>query len=252
MSPYNYKLDIIHEDEDIIVVNKPSGLVVHPAAGHYSDTLVNALLHHTNKLGIGFEAGRPGIVHRIDKDTSGLLVIAKNDSALRFLANQFKNKTVHRVYWCVTYGRFKTQAGTIKTYLKRHPTNRKRFASVKNYDDKTSPGGKHAVTHYAVKKESASGFSLVHCKLETGRTHQIRIHLSELGNPIVSDPIYGTKHRLNTIKSVSLRKQIGLVPHLMLHAAELGFIHPKTKKYLFFSAPWPEELSTHLVELDFI
>src|SRR5690606_12170233 len=138
--------NLIFEDEDVIVINKPSGLVVHPAVGHRSDTLVNALIHHDSSLASGFNNERPGIVHRIDKETSGLLVVAKNDSALRILATQFKEKSVHRVYWCVTYGQFTEQKGTIRSHLRRHPTNRKRFAS--------STQGKLAITHYTVNKTS--------------------------------------------------------------------------------------------------
>ena len=251
LHPYEYKLDIEYEDDDIIVINKPSGLVVHPAAGHYQDTLVNALLHHTNILATGFEVGRPGIVHRIDKDTSGLLVDAKNDSALRSLAAQFKNKSVHRVYWCVCYGQFKLLAGTIRTQLHRHPRDRKRFASIKEVaTPSTNSHGKLAITHYRVQKFSKSGFTLAHCKLETGRTHQIRVHLSELGHPIVADPIYCTGHRLNSLKSPQMRSAIKGVPHLMLHAAELGFIHPTSKKNMSFSAPWPNELHDVLKKLE--
>jgi 23S rRNA pseudouridine1911/1915/1917 synthase len=250
--PYDFKLDILYEDDDLLVVNKPSGLVVHPAVGHHQDTLVNALLHYTNSLAKGFNIGRPGIVHRIDKDTSGLLVIAKNDSALRSLSAQFKNKTVHRVYWCVCYGHFRLLSGTVKTYLHRHPRDRKRFASVRESSAPLkSHHGKLATTHYSVKKTSPAGFTFAHCRLETGRTHQIRVHMSELGHAIVADPIYCTSHRMNSLKSPQMRNKIGAVPHLMLHAAELGFIHPTSKKQLSFSAPWPNDVHEILRDLDF-
>lgn len=249
--PYEFKLDIVHEDDDVIVVNKPSGLVVHPCIGHRQDTLVNALLHHTNQLATGFSEGRPGIVHRIDKDTSGLLVVAKNDSALRFLADQFQKKTIHRVYWALTYGHFRSPNGKIQSYLKRHPTQRKRFASEKLGEDSV-PTGKLAITHYRVIKSHPSNLSLVHCQLETGRTHQIRVHLSELGHPIVADSTYCTAHRIKSVKSVNLRSALAAAPHMFLHAAELGFKHPTTKKEIMFKAPWPDELLPILKTLEFL
>lgn len=249
--PYEYPLDVVYEDDDLLVVNKPSGLVVHPAAGHYTDTLVNALLYHTNHLASGFSAGRPGIVHRLDKETSGLLVVAKNDSALRSLAHQFKKKSVHRIYWAVTYGHFRRTAGTITSSLRRHPTDRKRFASER-LSPQQEPQGKLAVTHYVVKSEHPSGLSLVHCTLETGRTHQIRVHLSEAGHPIVADPLYCSGHRLKSIRSTAMRALVSAAPHLMLHAAELGFIHPRLKKELKFSAPWPPETHALLQGLSFL
>jgi 23S rRNA pseudouridine1911/1915/1917 synthase len=241
LTPYDLKLDVVYEDDALLVVNKPSGLVVHPAAGHTKDTLVNALINHTNKLARGFDSGRPGLVHRIDKDTSGLIVIAKTETALRKLALQFKKKTTHRIYWCVTYGRFKSETGTVTSYLRRHPTDRKKFASEKLSGDQASKG-KLAITHYKVLHEIPSGLSLVHCTLETGRTHQIRVHLSELQHPIVADPIYCTAHRANSVKSQTLKSQLKAVPHLVLHAAELGFLHPTTQKKMLFQVPWPKEL----------
>ncbi len=248
--PYDFKLDIVHEDSTVIVLNKPSGLVVHPAAGHRQDTLVNALLHHTNELAAGFEAGRPGLVHRIDKDTTGLVVVAKTDTALRILAKQFKRKTVHRVYWAVVYGTFHKKRGTITSYIRRHPTDRKKFAS-EIVTGTNEPQGKLAITHYQVVKELPSGLSLVHLKLETGRTHQIRVHLSELGHPIVSDPFYCTEHRSKSIKSVHLRELVKAIPHLMLHAAELGFTHPADKKTYHFKAGWPAEFVDFIREVGF-
>ncbi len=251
ITPFALKLNIIFEDTDVLVVNKPSGLVVHPAAGHRENTLVNALVHHTNNLAGGFHKTRPGIVHRIDKDTSGLLVVAKSDIALRSLAKQFKNKTTHRVYWAVVYGLLRNPSGSITSYIRRHPVDRKKFASEK-LQGVTAPTGKLAITHYDVKKANQVGLSLIHCKLETGRTHQIRVHLSELGHPIVADPIYSTTHRIRSFKSVHMRQQVENVPHLMLHAAELGFTHPTTGKRLQFSQPWPDELLPFLQELQFV
>ena len=238
--PFDFPLEILFEDEELLVVNKPSGLVVHPAAGHRQNTLVNALIHHTKNLATGFSAGRPGIVHRIDKDTSGLLVVAKSERTLRGLAKQFKNKTVHRVYWAIVHGTLKNHRGTITTYIRRHPTDRKRFASERLRGEHV-PTGKLAITHYDVKKVHPSGLSLIHCQLETGRTHQIRVHLSELGHPIVSDPIYSSTNRHRST-----------APHLLLHAAELGFTHPSTRKNIMFKAAWPNELHAYLCKYGFI
>lgn len=241
LEPYDFPLDIPYEDSDLIVVNKPAGLVVHPACGHLQDTLVNALLHHTKDLSMGFNEQRPGLVHRIDKGTSGLLVIAKNEQAQRFLALQFQRKTTHRLYRALTFGRLPKEQGTIQSYLKRHPDDRKRVASTPMKTDGTCEG-KLAITHYAVKAFHPSGISLIELRLETGRTHQIRVHLSESGHPIVGDVTYGASKRLKSLKSVQLRKMIEEMPRFALHAAELGFVHPTTKKQMIFRAPWPQDL----------
>lgn len=222
LRPLVAPLDILHEDQDIIVVNKPAGLVVHPAAGHAQDTLVNILLHHTSDLAMGFAENRPGIVHRIDRDTSGILVVAKNDQAHRGLAHQFQEKTVHRIYWALVAGTLTRPAGTVQSRLARHATDRKRFASTK------TESGKLAVTHFRVIKK-AGDCSWIECKLETGRTHQIRVHMSELGHPILGDPIYGGKFKRSA-------------PRLALHACELGFEHPRTREPMYFQLPWPEDL----------
>ncbi len=243
IQPLKIDLDVVYEDSDLIVVNKPAGLVVHPAAGHRQDTLVNALVWHTDELSVGFNENRPGLVHRIDKDTSGLLVIAKNDEAQRFLAEQFKNKTTHRIYYAVSFGPLRNPHGTIKTYLSRHPVDRKRFASLKLIDQSSEPkNGKLAITHYQVNKVHASGVSLVQLKLETGRTHQIRVHLSELGSPIVGDSLYGADRRVKNLKSVALRTIITNMNRFALHAAELGFVHPRTKQNMLFKIDWPQDL----------
>jgi 23S rRNA pseudouridine1911/1915/1917 synthase len=203
--PYDFSLDLLYEDQSVIVVNKPSGLVVHPAVGHRQDTLVNALLHHTNELASGFSDGRPGLVHRLDKDTTGVIVIAKTDSALRALAAQFKKKTAHRVYWLVVYGRPPKMSGTITSYIRRSPIDRKKFASEKVVGH-AEPEGKLAITHYEVKKINPGGLALIHCQLETGRTHQIRVHMSEMSHAIVADPVYGTSHRHKSLSSARLRE----------------------------------------------
>jgi 23S rRNA pseudouridine1911/1915/1917 synthase len=230
--PMNIPLEIAFEDEHLIVVNKPSGLVVHPACGHTQDTMVNALLYHAKSLSTGFESGRPGIVHRLDKDTSGLLVVAKNDRAHRALAAQFKKRLVHRIYFAVCYGEFHVNAGTVRSYLRRHPNNRKKIASVPENMIRENSIGKLAITHYTVIKKLKHSFSLLHLKLETGRTHQIRVHMAELRHPIVADPIYGRSRK---------HESVAACPHLLLHAAELGFLHPVTNEQLKFTAPWPNE-----------
>jgi len=240
LEPENIPLEIVFEDEHLLVVNKQAGLVVHPAAGHYSGTLVNALLYHTSDLSMGFNEQRPGIVHRLDRDTSGLLVVAKNNEVHQDLALQFKNRTIHRIYHAIIYGQLKNNNGTVTSYLARHPTDRKRFASVKAVNPESH--GKKAITHYKFLKNLAAGVSLIQCKLETGRTHQIRVHVSELGHPIVGDQIYGSNSRLKSVESVALREQIRTMKRIGLHAAELGFIHPKTKINLSFAAAWPKDL----------
>lgn len=246
LKPYNLKLDIIFEDAHVLVVNKPSGLVVHPAAGHQQDTLVNALLHHTTELSMKNEI-RPGIVHRIDKETSGLLVVAKNDVAHEALAQQFKNKTTHRVYYAVLNGQLPKAQGTIRSYLGRHPVDRKRFSSVKENNriitdaDLTLPHAKWAVTHFS-KVSQHSNMSYVRLQLETGRTHQIRVHMSELGHPLIGDAVYGF--------SAKRMKELELT-RFFLHAAELGFTHPVTQENLLFKIPWPEADRARLVQWGF-
>ncbi len=229
--PMNSPLDILHEDPDVIVVHKPAGLVVHPAAGHAQDTLVNILLHHTQDLAMGFAENRPGIVHRIDRDTSGVLVVAKNDRAHHNLAAQFQEKTVHRIYWAIVAGHPAPLQGTRQSKLIRHPEDRKRFASSKKNE------GKLAITHYRTLKRGST-CSWVECKLETGRTHQIRVHMAEMGNPIWGDPVYGGKFKKSA-------------PRLALHACELGFIHPTSGEQLFFQLPWPEDLIAFAKDLGF-
>lgn len=229
-------LDILFEDEDLIVVNKPSGLVVHPAAGHAQDTLVNILLHHVGRLSMGFGENRPGIVHRLDRDTSGILVVAKNDRAHMHLAAQFKAKTTHRIYWALTQSRPATDAGTIRSFLARHPTDRKRFAS------NPMGKGKSAVTHYKVLQTLPSGVTWMKCILETGRTHQIRVHLSESKCPILGDEIYGGSRA---------KKYSDIVGRLALHACELGFEHPRNHERMMFHVGWPTELAEAVKTLGF-
>lgn len=231
-------LAVVFEDQDLIVVDKPAGLVVHPAAGNPDGTLVNALLHHcAGKLsGIGGVA-RPGIVHRIDKDTSGLMVAAKSDRAHEGLSRQFADHSIHRAYLAIVAGAPSPLSGTVTGQIGRSSTNRKKMALVEE------GRGKHAVTHYKVL-EALNGAALVECRLETGRTHQVRVHMASIGHALLGDPVYGrTPSRLRPIlASLHFHRQA-------LHAAELGFIHPVSGKELRFASPLPADLQELLVEL---
>ncbi len=249
--PYDFPLEIVFEDSELLVVNKPAGLVVHPACGHLQDTLVNALVAYTSDLSMGFNEQRPGLVHRIDKGTSGLLVVAKNDEAQRFLAMQFQRKTTHRIYWAITLGFPKDAAGTVRSFLRRHPEDRKRVASVPEAPGGADQIGKLAITHYKVLKRHPTGLGLLELKLETGRTHQIRVHLSELGFPIAGDSTYGGVKRLKNVKSVRIREIIDSAGRFALHAAELGFTHPTTHQWMKFQAPWPADLKPLVEHLEF-
>ncbi|HDK7160829.1 TPA: RluA family pseudouridine synthase [Clostridium botulinum] len=219
IEPEDIKLDIIYEDKDVIVVNKPQEMVVHPAPGVYSGTLVNALLHHCKDLSGINGVARPGIVHRIDKDTSGILVVAKNDISHNNLAAQFKEHSISRVYMALVEGIIKDEQGTIEAPIGRHPVDRIKMAVVKD--------GRHAVTHYKVI-ERFKNHTLVECRLETGRTHQIRVHMSHIMHPLVGDPVYGYKKQRFNLKGQ------------MLHAKLLGFIHPTTGQYVEFESELPE------------
>ena len=220
--PENIPLDILYEDDDLLVVNKPKNMVVHPAAGHYEHTLVNALLYHCRGSLSGINGVlRPGIVHRIDKDTTGALVICKNDAAHRSLAAQLAVHSITRRYRAIAHGNFKEDSFTVEGNIGRHPADRKKMAAnVRN--------GKPAVTHVRVL-ERLRGYSYIECQLETGRTHQIRVHLSSIGHPILGDPLYGPKK----CPLPNLEGQV-------LHAMVLGFLHPRTGEYMEFVAPLPE------------
>jgi 23S rRNA pseudouridine1911/1915/1917 synthase len=232
--PQDIPLEIVYEDADLIVVDKPAGLVVHPAAGNPDGTLVNALLHHCagQLSGIGGVA-RPGIVHRIDKDTSGLLVVAKTDAAHEGLARQFAEHSIERVYLAVCNGHPNPPEGTIAERIGRSDTNRKKMAVL----PKDSSRGKHAVTRYKTLRRMRQ-CSLVECRLETGRTHQVRVHLASIGHPLVGDPVYG---RTNA----ALRPLLGELGfrRQALHAAVLGFVHPVTGNRLSFSSPIPPDMA---------
>ena len=218
----NIPLDIVYEDDDLLVVNKPKGMVVHPAPGNYEGTLVNALLYHCGSSLSGINGViRPGIVHRIDKDTTGALLVCKTDLAHRDLAQQLKEHSITRRYRAIVHGNLKEEEGTIEGAIGRHPTERKKMAiNLKN--------GKPAVTHYKVL-EHYKNYSYIECRLETGRTHQIRVHMSSIGHPLVGDFVYGPKK----CPFPNLEGQT-------LHAMVLGFVHPVTKEYLEFTAPLPQ------------
>lgn len=218
--PEDIPLDIIHEDEDIIIINKPRGMVVHPAPGNYSGTLVNAVLFHCRDLSDINGVIRPGIVHRIDRDTTGLIAVAKNNQAHVALSDQLSDHTMARVYYAITEGTPKEGSGTIDAPIGRHPVDRKKMAINREH-------GKPAVTHYRVLS-SANGFALVECRLETGRTHQIRVHMASIGHPIVGDPVYGIKN---------MRGAEGQ----LLHAGELSMIHPSQRERVTYRAKWPAD-----------
>lgn len=230
-------LDILYEDQDLIVINKPAGMVVHPAAGHFQGTLVNALLYHCDDLaGIGGTL-RPGIVHRIDKDTSGVLVVTKNDASHQHLAEQFRHHSIKRHYLALVHGHLPTATGTIAQPLGRHPIQRKKISSK-------AKNSKRAVTHWSViDNYTNEKLSLIRLQLETGRTHQIRVHLSERGHPLVGDPLYGRGGEIGAIKDPQLRRLIQQLPGQALHAQTLGFIHPRSGNYLEFTSDIPRVLS---------
>lgn len=228
--PEDIPLDVVYEDDDVIVINKPKGLVVHPAAGHWDGTLVNALLHHCagSLSGIGGEL-RPGIVHRIDKDTSGLLIVAKNDFAHQALSAQLKDHTLARTYECIVCGNLREDSGTIDAPIGRSPADRKKMCVTK-------VGGREAVTHWEVIARY-SGYTHLRCRLETGRTHQIRVHLSWRSHPILGDTVYGHK-----------KPELGLDSQC-LHARELTFVHPRTGQPVTVSCPLPDWFQSVLEKL---
>ncbi len=245
--PYDYKLDIIYEDEDLIVINKLSGISMHPSVGNYDNTIVNALMNYDNKKlsNIGDEL-RPGIVHRIDKDTSGLIVIAKNNLSHENLSNQFANHSITRVYQALIWGKLRPQNGRIETLITRSSKNRQMMAVGISK-------GKKAITKYKTieifENEKIPTFSLIECRLETGRTHQIRVHMSYKGNNILGDKKYKKKYK--KIKSIdqSLEQCILKLDRQFLHAHVLGFRHPKTGKHLEFSSNLPKNLNNILKKL---
>ena len=243
--PENIPLHIVYEDEDLLVVNKPPGLVVHPGYGNYTGTLVNALMYHLQDNPL-FRSGdeRPGLVHRIDKNTSGLLVVAKNDLALNKLASQFFHKTSKRTYHALVWGDMKEEEGTIHGHIGRNPKNRKQMHVFPDGDQ-----GKEAITHFRVL-ERLGYVNLVECRLETGRTHQIRVHFQYKAHPLFNDPEYGGDRILRGTTFTKYKQFVqncfDLLPGQALHAKTLGFVHPKTGQDMLFEAPLPEGLSAVL------
>lgn len=231
IEPENIPLDILYEDGDIIVVNKPKRMVVHPAPGHYSGTLVNALMYHCRDSLSGINGVmRPGIVHRIDQDTTGVLVVCKNDTAHQSLAEQLKEHSITREYQTIVHGHIKASEGTVEGSIGRHPVDRKKMAmNVRN--------GKPAVTHYQVIDELNHQYTYISCRLETGRTHQIRVHMASLGHPILGDNLYGPSKCPFKLQGQTL------------HAKILGFVHPTTGEYMEFEAPLPDYFEKLLQKL---
>ena len=230
VEPQKMELDIVYEDEDVILINKPKGMVVHPAPGHTTDTLVNGLLYHCkdNLSGINGVA-RPGIVHRIDRDTTGILIVCKNDMSHNSIAAQLKEHSINRRYRALVHGNLKEDTGTVEGPIGRHPVDRKKMAINER-------NGKPAVTHYTVL-ERFGNYTLIECKLETGRTHQIRVHMTSIGHPLVGDELYGPAKC-----PFKLQGQC-------LHAMVLGFVHPRTGEYMEFSADLPEYFEDLLKKL---
>jgi 23S rRNA pseudouridine1911/1915/1917 synthase len=243
--PQAMDLTILFEDRHLIVLDKPAGLVVHPAPGNQDGTLVNALLAHAGEelTGIGGEK-RPGIVHRLDKDTSGVMVVAKSQQAHQVLSEAFAARDLDRAYLALVWGLPSPAAGEIEGPIGRHPTDRKRMAVV-------ARGGKHALTHYATERAWGTAGSLLRCRLATGRTHQIRVHLSHIGHPLVGDPVYLRRTHLGARSlPAPVREALLAFPRQALHAASLGFRHPVTGQLLHFESPLPADMAALLVLLD--
>jgi 23S rRNA pseudouridine1911/1915/1917 synthase len=242
--PEAIPIEIVYEDEDLVVVNKPAGMVTHPAYGNYTGTLVNALLHHCASLSTVNDELRPGVVHRLDKDTSGLIVAAKNDTAHAALAGQFYRRTIEREYWAVVWGIFKQGQGTIDASLGRTKGDRKKITVTRK--------GKPAVTKYEVL-ERFPYLSLVRLKLGTGRTHQIRVHLAHIGHPVFGDPTYGGRRiawgEANAKRKAEVQHLLALMPRQALHAKTLGFVHPSTAQFKKFDSELPDDMERLLAAL---
>jgi len=244
LKPYNFKLEIIHEDDDLLVINKPTGIIMHPGAGNYDKTLVNALVNYNkNSLSnIGDEL-RPGIVHRIDKNTSGLVVIAKNNETHENLSKQFNDHSITRIYQLLIWGKLRPSSGRIDTYITRSSKNRQLMEVSRSK-------GKRAITNYKTieifENDKTPTLSLVECKLETGRTHQIRVHMTHMGNSIVGDNKYKKKYKKLKNVEVGLDSLLSKLDRQFLHAKTLGFVHPKTTEEMIFSSVLPKELNNLL------
>lgn len=235
--PEDIPLDILHEDDTLVIVNKPAGMVTHPAYGNYTGTLVNALLHHCNHLSTLNTEMRPGIIHRLDKETSGLMVVAKTDPAHAFIARQFSKRTIDRMYSAIVWGTFKQKKGIIEASLGRSKRDRKKVTVTND--------GKHAATEYEVI-DQFDFLSLVSLKLKTGRTHQIRVHLAHIGHPVFGDPTYGGRNAawggLQGKKSQKAANLLKIISRQALHAKTLGFVHPSTKEFVRFESKLPNDM----------
>ena len=246
LKPFKYKLDIIFEDEDLLVINKSAGIVIHPGAGNYDNTIVNALINYNKKLSNISDELRPGIVHRLDKDTSGLILIAKNNQSHENLSNQFNQHTIKRIYQTLIWGKLRPQKGKIETFIKRSSKNRQLM-------EVSYSKGKKAITNYETlnvfEGKNVPTFSLVECKLETGRTHQIRVHMAFKGNNILGDKKY--KKRFKKIKNIDLDLEKTLInlDRQFLHAKSIGFTHPRTGKDIEFASNLPKDLELVLKKL---
>lgn len=231
IEPEPMDLDIVYEDQDVILINKPKNMVVHPAAGHYTGTLVNGLMAHC-KEGLSGINGvlRPGIVHRIDKDTTGILIVCKNDMAHQSIAAQLKEHSITRKYHAIVYDKIKEEEGTVDAPIGRSTRDRKKMA--------VTSSGRRAVTHYRVLKRLKKGFTYIECQLETGRTHQIRVHMASVKHPLLGDDVYGPKKAKYSLKGQCL------------HAKVLGFVHPRTNEYMEFEVPLPDYFEELLAKLD--
>jgi 23S rRNA pseudouridine1911/1915/1917 synthase len=244
LKPYDFKLEVVHEDEDLLIINKPAGIIMHPGAGNFDQTIVNALIHYNKDSlsNIGDEL-RPGIVHRIDKNTSGLIIIAKNNKTHENLSKQFSDHTITRVYQLLIWGKLRPSSGRIDTYIVRSSKNRQ-LMEVSNSK------GKQAITNYKTvevfENNKTPTLSLVECKLETGRTHQIRVHMSHMGNSIVGDDKYKKKYKKLKNIDMNLESLISKLDRQFLHAKTLGFVHPKTNEKMVFSSILPQELNNLL------
>lgn len=238
LEPEPLPLNILYEDSSVIVIDKPPGLVVHPAYGSLSGTLVNALLYHCQDLAGINGVLRPGIVHRLDKDTSGVMVVAKDDEAFQHLTKQFKNRTVKKVYSAIVYGRFSQDEGLIDSAIGRHPSERKRMST-------RTKRGKEAITRWK-KVEEFDGCTLLEVFPQTGRTHQIRVHLSSIGHPVLGDPLYGRKGRPGTIHDPVLKECVKRMNRQALHAQRLEFTHPRSGERVQFISPIPQDMKEAL------
>jgi len=244
LKPYDFKLEIIYEDEDLLIINKPAGIIMHPGAGNYDKTVVNALMHYNkDSLSTIGDELRPGIVHRIDKNTSGLVVIAKNNETHENLSKQFSDHTITRVYQLLIWGKLRPSSGKIDTLIARSSKNRQLMEVSRSK-------GKQAITNYKTievfENDKTPTLSLVECKLETGRTHQIRVHMTYMGNSIVGDDKYKKKYKKLKNIDMGLESLISKLDRQFLHAKTLGFIHPKTNEEMIFSSILPQELNNLL------